>query len=107
MLRTAALNLYRRWIRRGARPWSAEELRRSAVVFSPHFDDETLGCGGTILQKRRAGAAVSLVFFAAMDETCAVERRSSLSRRLRRRNESAVHLLIWRSQAPSFAGSLS
>ena len=56
------MNLYRRLIRRKLRPWSADELRRPAIVFSPHFDDETLGCGGTILQKRQAGAAVDLVF---------------------------------------------
>jgi LmbE family N-acetylglucosaminyl deacetylase len=37
------------------------ELRRSAVVFSPHPDDESLGCGGTILRKKRAGATVKLV----------------------------------------------
>jgi LmbE family N-acetylglucosaminyl deacetylase len=38
------------------------ELARRAVVFSPHFDDETLGCGGTLIRKIRAGAAVALVF---------------------------------------------
>jgi len=37
-------------------------LARPTVVFSPHFDDETLGCGGTILLKRRAGAEVTVVF---------------------------------------------
>jgi LmbE family N-acetylglucosaminyl deacetylase len=35
---------------------------RPAIVFSPHPDDETLGCGGTILLKRRAGAKVGIVF---------------------------------------------
>jgi len=39
-----------------------DDLRRSALVFSPHFDDETLGCGGTILKKKRAGADVKIVF---------------------------------------------
>jgi LmbE family N-acetylglucosaminyl deacetylase len=38
-----------------------EELRRGAVVFAPHPDDETLGCGGTILKKAAAGAAVRVV----------------------------------------------
>ncbi len=32
------------------------------MIFSPHFDDETLGCGGTIIKKIRAGAKVQLVF---------------------------------------------
>ncbi|UJS17827.1 MAG: PIG-L family deacetylase [Candidatus Jettenia sp.] len=38
------------------------ELKRPAVVFSPHPDDETLGCGGTIIRKKRAGADVHIVF---------------------------------------------
>jgi LmbE family N-acetylglucosaminyl deacetylase len=32
------------------------------VVFAPHQDDETLGCGGTIIQKRRAGVPVWIIF---------------------------------------------
>jgi LmbE family N-acetylglucosaminyl deacetylase len=36
-------------------------LGRSAVVFAPHPDDETLGCGGTILKKTGAGAEVTIV----------------------------------------------
>jgi LmbE family N-acetylglucosaminyl deacetylase len=31
-------------------------------VFAPHPDDETLGCGGTILRKRQAGSHVRIVF---------------------------------------------
>jgi LmbE family N-acetylglucosaminyl deacetylase len=39
-----------------------DNLRRNAVIFSPHFDDETLGCGGTIIKKKRAGADIKMVF---------------------------------------------
>jgi LmbE family N-acetylglucosaminyl deacetylase len=39
-----------------------ESLNRSAVVFAPHQDDETLGCGGTIILKRQLGIPVTLVF---------------------------------------------
>ncbi len=35
---------------------------RSAMVFSPHQDDETLGCGGMIALKRQCKGAVSVVF---------------------------------------------
>lgn len=59
-------------------------IARSAIVFAPHEDDETLGCGGTLLLKRDAGAAVACVFmtdgrtshsaFMAADELCAVRR---------------------------------
>lgn len=34
----------------------------STIVIAPHFDDEVLGCGGTILMKRAAGAALAVVF---------------------------------------------
>jgi LmbE family N-acetylglucosaminyl deacetylase len=39
-----------------------KDLGGSAIVFSPHQDDETLGCGGTIILKKRAGADVKIVF---------------------------------------------
>ena len=41
---------------------STSELAASAIVFSPHQDDETLGCGGTIARKKEAGAEVKIVF---------------------------------------------
>ena len=41
---------------------SNKDLAKSAMVFSPHFDDETLGCGGIIIRKIDTGADVSVVF---------------------------------------------
>jgi LmbE family N-acetylglucosaminyl deacetylase len=41
---------------------STADLARSAIVFAPHPDDETLGCGGTIVRKKLMGAAVTVVF---------------------------------------------
>lgn len=38
------------------------ELQANAIVFAPHPDDETLGCGGTILKKLAAGAGIHVVF---------------------------------------------
>lgn len=38
------------------------DLGRSALIVSPHQDDETLGCGGTIIRKIDAGAEITLVF---------------------------------------------
>jgi LmbE family N-acetylglucosaminyl deacetylase len=38
------------------------ELKRPSLIFAPHQDDETLGCGGTILQKQKLGAATKVVF---------------------------------------------
>ena len=34
----------------------------SAIVFAPHQDDETLGCGGTMILKCKAGAPLACVF---------------------------------------------
>lgn len=58
-LRQAYLGAFLRRI--ANRPHSSD-WRRSAIVFAPHPDDETLACGGTIAKKRRAGAAVTVVF---------------------------------------------
>ena len=41
---------------------------RSCIVFAPHPDDETLGCGATIRLKREAGASVKVVI--ATDGRC-------------------------------------
>lgn len=54
--------VYERLRRVRCYPYPEAHLRRSAMVFSPHFDDETLACGGLISKKKRAGAAVTLVF---------------------------------------------
>lgn len=41
---------------------SPDAIARSGVVFSAHPDDETLGCGGTLVKKRLAGAPVKIAF---------------------------------------------
>jgi len=46
----------------GLRDETVTRSKTSAMVFAPHQDDETLGCGGTVILKTRAGAPVSLVF---------------------------------------------
>jgi LmbE family N-acetylglucosaminyl deacetylase len=45
-----------------AREPAGVSLRARTLVFAPHQDDEVLGCGGTLLRKIEAGAAVHLVF---------------------------------------------
>ncbi|NEO99151.1 MAG: PIG-L family deacetylase [Symploca sp. SIO2E9] len=42
--------------------YEKNNLERSTLVFSPHQDDETLGCGGTIIRKKQAGADLKIVF---------------------------------------------
>lgn len=43
-------------------PISTKDLAASTIVFSPHSDDETLGCGGTIIRKLEVGGQVKIVF---------------------------------------------
>ena len=64
MLRRWTRQLVSRRLGAATEPYPEAHWGRSAVVFSPHFDDESLGCGGTIIKKRRAGAPVTLAFMA-------------------------------------------
>ncbi|MBD6614407.1 PIG-L family deacetylase [Komarekiella sp. 'clone 1'] len=49
------------WILRwGSKPLAFSQ--KSAMVFSPHQDDETFGCGGMIAMKREHGIPVVVVF---------------------------------------------
>ena len=38
------------------------ELKEAIVIFSPHPDDETLGCAGTVMKARNSGKQVRIVF---------------------------------------------
>lgn len=50
-----------KWIlRNGNKPLTFSQ--KSAMVFSPHQDDETFGCGGMIARKREQGIPVVVVF---------------------------------------------
>jgi LmbE family N-acetylglucosaminyl deacetylase len=42
--------------------YNSNDLSNSAIVVAPHFDDETLGCGGIIALKKTAGASIKVVF---------------------------------------------
>ena len=48
-------------LRMKAKDQSADIAQRSALVLAPHADDETLGCGGIIALKRKAGTKVTVV----------------------------------------------
>jgi LmbE family N-acetylglucosaminyl deacetylase len=46
---------------RGGTDVTAAASRRSCLVLAPHPDDETLGCGATIMRKVAAGTAVTVI----------------------------------------------
>ena len=48
--------------RRLSRPLPAADMDAPALVFAPHQDDETLGCGGLVALKRARGVPVEVVF---------------------------------------------
>ena len=56
------MNLYAWLGKNDVKEYSHSDIEKSAIVFSPHFGDETLGCGGIMIKKKRAGADVKLVF---------------------------------------------
>jgi LmbE family N-acetylglucosaminyl deacetylase len=47
---------------RKCRPLEPPVLEGAAVVFSPHYDDESLGCGGTLIKRTALGARTKVVF---------------------------------------------
>jgi LmbE family N-acetylglucosaminyl deacetylase len=61
-LRTWLIQGFRRVLIGRSREMTADMLQRPAIFFSPHQDDETLGCGGTIIRKIAAGADVRVVY---------------------------------------------
>jgi LmbE family N-acetylglucosaminyl deacetylase len=70
---------------------------RPAVVFAPHQDDETLGCGGLIAAKCRLGAPITVVFLTdggacSLDETTP-EQRAEISAMRRQEALRALDVL--------------
>jgi len=60
-VRDTNYNLLYNWLLRfKSKP--VEVSKKSAMVFSPHQDDETIGCGGVIALKRSQGIPVKVVF---------------------------------------------
>ncbi|HYZ15794.1 MAG TPA: PIG-L deacetylase family protein [Candidatus Acidoferrum sp.] len=81
-LRRAARAVYLAALGHVAASHRAIPSEQPAIVFAPHPDDETLGCGGTIAVKRRRGAEVTIVYMtdgaAAYGESADHERLTTI-----------------------------
>jgi LmbE family N-acetylglucosaminyl deacetylase len=53
--------VWRQWLIAQGDDVTAEHASRSCIVYAPHPDDETLGCGGLIARKRAEGTSVRVV----------------------------------------------
>ncbi len=64
MFQPLILEIYRSILFKRIKLLDSDSLKGKTIVFAPHQDDETLGCGGTIYLKKQAGTYVKIVFFA-------------------------------------------
>jgi LmbE family N-acetylglucosaminyl deacetylase len=62
MIRTALRKAAWRLLALRAPEWRPHALTHPTLVFSPHYDDETLGAGATIARLRQLGTPVHIVF---------------------------------------------
>src|SRR3954452_23126054 len=64
LLRKLRASLHKRWftaVAQRADDVTERSAGASCIVFAPHPDDETLGCGATIHRKREVGTSVHVV----------------------------------------------
>jgi LmbE family N-acetylglucosaminyl deacetylase len=61
-IRSTTRKLLEKCLRRRLRPFEPADWAASAVIFAPHPDDETLGCGGVASKKIAAGVELHFVF---------------------------------------------
>jgi LmbE family N-acetylglucosaminyl deacetylase len=83
--------------RRTCAPLSVADWQASALIFAPHADDETLGCGGIAAKKIASGVEVRFVFV-----TDSAASHPELDRRvLRARREAEALAAVSRLGAPA------
>jgi LmbE family N-acetylglucosaminyl deacetylase len=91
----------RRLLLRYLVPWRSRPFAvttGATLIFAPHQDDETLGCGGLIALKRRLGAQVRVVFLTdggyCYGDLPAPERQVLVARREAEALAALSHLVV-------------
>ncbi len=102
----AGISLYRRLLLARGLDDTARFERRSTLVLAPHPDDETLGCGATILRKRAVGTPVHVAVLTdgGASHRSAVLGRDDLIALRRKEALEATRLLGVPARAVSFLG---
>lgn len=78
----------------------------TSVVFAPHPDDETLGCGGTLLREISKGVEVHWVVMTAMNERSGYAAEQIARRQLEIERVAAAYPFASMHQAPFPASHL-
>ena len=76
---------FERLARGGSKWWDGSGERKRMIVLSPHFDDETIGCGGTIYRHVHRGDRVAVLFMTDGSEGDPREDDSDLVSSVRKR----------------------
>lgn len=83
----------------GSRPLPVSQ--KSAMVFSPHQDDETIGCGGLIALKRKFNVPVSVIFLTDGRNSHMYSRLEAPQDIVQIRRQEALHALSILGVRPS------
>jgi N-acetylglucosamine malate deacetylase 1 len=83
----------RRWLNRLVQAPAMKMDTKPTMVFAPHQDDETFGCGGLIALKRQAGVAVVVVFLTDGSRSHGADPDLDLAKRRRQEAHDALAIL--------------
>jgi LmbE family N-acetylglucosaminyl deacetylase len=97
-VRRAACTVLDHRLRRRLKPFDEADWGASAIIFAPHPDDETLGCGGVACKKIAAGAQMRFVF---VTDGAASHRHRMAAEALRAMREAEAIEAVARLGAPS------
>ena len=70
--------------------WKDSSGAQKVLILSPHFDDESIGCGGTILRHVDSGDRVTVLFMTDGSEGCPEEDNRDLASAIRKSEAEAA-----------------
>jgi len=70
--------------------WADDSVEQKVLIVSPHFDDESIGCGGAVSRHVDSGDRVSVLFMTDGSEGCPEEESRDLVSAIRKREAEAA-----------------